>query len=192
MFPDLSTPTGAAWAGLTGSLSPAIMDRLVLLLNHVLSREPAAQERLKPHAGALIEASLTPAGPILPLPLPLPLALPALPPLRLRVTAAGLLEREHSNDGAAPALRVQIDGSQPMAVLRAVLAGQAPKAQIDGDAQLAADVDWLAAHVRWDVMDDLQAAVGPSAAQLLTLLGVAMRSALERVRGTSGFERHGS
>ena len=35
-------------------LAPAAIERLTLLINHVLGREPVAMERLKPHAGRVL------------------------------------------------------------------------------------------------------------------------------------------
>ena len=39
--------------------------------------------------------------------------------------------------------------------------------QIEGDVQLAADVNWLVDHVRWDVEDDLARIVGDAPAHAL-------------------------
>jgi ubiquinone biosynthesis protein UbiJ len=39
-------------------LAPALMERLVLLTNHVLSAEPVAVERLRPHAGRVLRIEL--------------------------------------------------------------------------------------------------------------------------------------
>ena len=63
-------------------LAPAAIERLTLLINHVLGREPVAMERLKPHAGRvlLLQAEGWPAF------------LPPWPVLAFRVTPAGLLE----------------------------------------------------------------------------------------------------
>ena len=63
-------------------LAPAAMERLTLLINHVLRREPAAVERLLPHAGRSLRVE--PEG--------WPAWLPPLPALAFRVTPAGLLE----------------------------------------------------------------------------------------------------
>ncbi|MFX8227115.1 hypothetical protein ABTL27_19755, partial [Acinetobacter baumannii] len=68
---------------LTPLLMPALQDRLVLLINHVLSREPVACQRLRPLAGRGLPVHL--AG--------WPSLLPAVPDLALGVTPAGLFER---------------------------------------------------------------------------------------------------
>ena len=40
---------------ITTALGRAALDRLTLLINHVLDGEPAATQRLRPHAGRSIE-----------------------------------------------------------------------------------------------------------------------------------------
>jgi ubiquinone biosynthesis protein UbiJ len=49
---------------------------------------------------------------------------------------------------------------------------------IDGDAQLAGDVNWLMQNLRWDVAADLERFFGPVAAQQLHRLGSAVAHAL--------------
>ena len=53
--------------------APALMDRLVLVVNHVLATEPAAVQRLLPHRGSVLRLDL----------LQLPRLLPAPPLLRV-------------------------------------------------------------------------------------------------------------
>jgi ubiquinone biosynthesis protein UbiJ len=177
MFPDLSAlladrSPAKALAGLAGALGQPALDRLVLLLNHVLSREAVAMERLRPHAGARLEVQADPWVPLLPPP----------PVLRLRITPAGLLEACPPDEPGAPALRVRLDMSQPLAVVQSLADGRVPAAQVAGDARLAAEVDWLIAHLRWDLMDDLEAVFGQGPAQFLTLAGQAVSAALARFR----------
>ena len=162
------------------------MERLTLAINHVLGREPAAVERLRPHAGATIRV----------LPERWPGLLPPLPPLAFRVTPAGLMEWCGLAGVDTPDLSVRIDTANPARVLVSALAGETPSVQIDGDAQFAADVNWLLVNVRWDVADDLERLFGPGVAQTMQRLGgwlarglkaaVQGASALaERVRPTS-------
>jgi ubiquinone biosynthesis protein UbiJ len=48
---------------------------------------------------------------------------------------------------------------------------------IEGDVQLAADINWLADHVRWDVQEDLSRLLGDAPAhQLVQLAGQLHRS----------------
>ena len=56
----------------------------------------------------------------------------------------------------APDLAVQVDASNPALLLARMVGGEAPAVQIDGDAQLAGDVNWLLLNLRWDVAADLE------------------------------------
>ena len=88
-------------------LAPALQDRITLLLNHVMSREPVATARLAPHTGKTLRLHL--AG--------WPALLPAAPDLRLHITPAGLLERLGDEDGPRqePDLLIELDASNPAA-----------------------------------------------------------------------------
>ena len=145
---------------------PALQQRLVLLANHVLSREAAATARLAAHAGRRL--CIAAAGG--------PAWLPVLPPLGLVVTPAGLFEWSESGDGAD--LRLTLRADDPARWL-AVAAGNAkPDLAIDGDAALAADVSWLADNLRWDIEADLAEIVGPVAAHEMGRAGRALAGAL--------------
>ena len=63
---------------------PAAQARLLILVNHVVSREPAAVQRLQVHAGRRLAVSLVDH----------PRWLPALPPVRVTVTPAGLFDAD--------------------------------------------------------------------------------------------------
>ncbi|MEP7282617.1 MAG: hypothetical protein ABI696_11620 [Rubrivivax sp.] len=167
-------------------LAPAVMARLTLVINHVLEAEPAALQRLRPHAGRRIELQ----------PQAWPSLLPAPPRLAFVVTPAGLLEWTGAQPGAPgsaapppavpPAeLTVRFDASNPARLLADALAGATPAVDIDGDAQFATDVNWLLQHLRWDVEADLERVVGPTVAHPLASLGGALarglRAALQRV-----------
>ncbi len=161
-------------------LAPALMSRLVLVINHVLGAEPAATQRLAPHAGALITVQFD----------GWPSLLPAPPALLWRVTPAGLLEWcEAPVPGAEPALRVRIDGSNPLRLMAGAVSGQMPSVDIDGDAQLAADINWLLQNLRWDVAADLERVFGPAVAHALHRLGSALarglRSATQNAAGVA-------
>lgn len=142
-------------------LAPAVAERLTLVINHVLGGEPVATERLRPHAGRTL--ALTLAG--------WPRLLPPPPALAWRVTPAGLLDwcGLHGVDG--PDLAVQVDASNPALLLARMVGGEAPAVQIDGDAQLAGDVNWLLLNLRWDVAADLERLFGPVVAQQLHQVG---------------------
>ena len=147
-------------------LAPAVMDRLVLVVNHVLSAEPQALARLLPHCGRVLQLDL----------LQLPRLLPAPPPLAFLITPAGLVEACRGPVNAD--LRVTLDAANPAALALKLLAGDSPQLVIEGDAQLATDVDWLLKNLRWDVADDLQRLFGPAAAHELHRFGSALARAL--------------
>jgi ubiquinone biosynthesis protein UbiJ len=163
--------------------APAVMERVTLLANHVLSREPAAMQRLQAHQGALLQVVAD----------PWPALLPKPQGVTFRVTPAGLLEWCGQPEGLSPNLRVVIDAGNPLVVALRIASGQAPKALVEGDSRLAGDVDWLIANVRWDLMDDLEAAFGPTVAQGLGLIGQTLRTAFDTAaaRATELAERFG-
>lgn len=137
--------------------TPAIQERLVLLLNHVIAREPVAMARLAAQQGRAIRVHVT----------GWPGLLPAPPDLLLGVTPAGLLERlEIAPDDA---LSLGLDASNPAGLALGVLLGQKPAVQVQGDAALAADISWLMDNLRWDVEDDLAKVVGAMPARQLTV-----------------------
>ena len=153
---------------LNSLLAPAVMERLTLVVNHVLGAEPAATERLSPHAGRTIELTL--AG--------WPRLLPAPPAMAFRVTPAGMLEWAGLEAQGAADLTVRLDASNPALLMVRAVAGELPPVAIDGDAQLAGDVNWLLQNLRWDVAADLERFFGPTVAQQLHRLGQAMAAAI--------------
>lgn len=146
---------------LNAVLAPALAQRLTLLINHVLSGEAVAAERLRPHSGATLTLRLD----------HWPSLLPAPPSLAWRITPAGLLDWCGDQPPATVSLVVALDASNPAALVMAALAGEPPALQIEGDAQLAADVNWLLQNLRWDVAADLERLFGPQVAQTLHTLG---------------------
>jgi ubiquinone biosynthesis protein UbiJ len=148
-------------------LAPALQERLVLLLNHVIGREPAAMARLLPFQQATMVVSVqgTPAW------------APALPDLALRITPAGLLERV-SEPVPEAQLRVTLDASNPMATAMAAFKGEKPAVSVSGDAALAGAVNWLFENLRFDPADELARAVGPAPAQFVAQAGQGLKDAL--------------
>lgn len=149
-------------------LAPPVMERLTLVVNHVLHAEPAATERLRPHAGRTVE--LAAEG--------WPALLPPPPACMFRVTPAGLLEWCGVERLGAADLAVRIDASNPALLLARALAGDLPPVIVDGDAQLAGDVNWLLQNLRWDVEADLERVFGPVVAHQLHRMGSAVAAAL--------------
>jgi len=130
-----------------------LQNRVVLFLNHVLQQEPAAMERLKRQQGKPVRVRWTEVQ------------------LTLAATPAGLLER--CDAAAVPELTVTLTDSSPLALAQALLSGQKPGTEIQGDVQLAAEVAWLSENVRWDVEEDLARVLGDAPAH--TLASVARR-----------------
>lgn len=166
---------------LNALLAPALMERLVLVVNHVISAEPQAVQRLVPHRGRVLRLDL----------LQLPRLLPAPPPLAFKISPAGLVE--WCREPVDADLRVRLEAANPAALALQALAGQMPPLAIEGDVQLATDVDWLLKNLRWDVADDLQRLFGPVVAHQLHRLGSGLarglRSALQGVTGAAGRSR---
>lgn len=149
-------------------LAPALMERLVLIINHVLGAEPAATRRLAVHDGRVIELQLR----------DWPSLLPPPPVLAFRVTPAGMLEWCGPQTAGDVDLRVVLNASNPLALAARAVAGETPEVDIDGDALLAGDVNWLLGNLRWDVAGDLERVFGPAVALPLQRLGSALARGL--------------
>lgn len=148
--------------------APAVLERMTLVLNHVIGSEAVATDRLRPHAGRTLSLQLVGWPSLLPRP----------PTLTWRVTPAGLLEWCGPAHVTASDLTVNLDSANPALLLARMAGGQPPAVQIDGDAQLAGDVNWLILNLRWDVTADLERLFGPLVAQQLHRLGSSLAGAL--------------
>lgn len=137
--------------------------RLVLLLNHVLQQEPEAQARLKRQAGRVVEAHWR------------------VFTVRLQATPAGLLDL--AAPALAPDLTLTVTDDSPWSLAQAALRGEKPAVRIAGDVQLAAEVQWLVDHVRWDLEEDLARLVGDAPAHAM---GQVLRRMAEALRGFAG------
>jgi ubiquinone biosynthesis protein UbiJ len=148
---------------LTAALNHAVMERATLWLNHVLSGEPVAAQRLVSHAGRRIRVRFD----------GWPSLLPALPPAVFLITPAGLLEW-CGDEAQAPAgdadLNVAVDVSNPALAFAQALSGERPKVEVSGDAAFASDLNWLVDNLRWDYEDDLARVIGPAPARELARL----------------------
>lgn len=140
---------------------------MILLLNHVISREPHAMARLLPFAGRAVVLHLH----------NWPALLPAAPDLALLVTPAGLFERQDLVD-PAHCLRIELDAANPALLALGALTGERPRVAVQGDAAFAAEISWLMDNLRWDIEDDLAGMVGPAAAHQLSNLGRAAAAAV--------------
>lgn len=135
------------------------VNRIVLFLNHVLMSEPEAMARLARQKGQRIELVWDRIQ------------------LQLTPTPAGLLERGRF-DGFD--LRLSVTEESPVSLASALARGDKPKVRIEGDVQLAAEVNWLIDHVRWDAEEDLARLVGDAAAHSLAQVA---RKAMQALRG---------
>lgn len=143
------------------------VNRLVLFLNHVLMSEPEAMTRLARQKGQRIELVWDRIQ------------------LQLTPTPAGLLERGRF-DGFD--LRLTVTEESPVSLASALARGDKPKVRIEGDVQLAAEVNWLIDHVRWDAEEDLAGLIGDAAAHTLAQAArqavLALRSFVAQRPGT--------
>ncbi len=128
-------------------LRAELLNRVVLLLNHVLMQEPAAMDRLRRQQGKTVRARWGAVD------------------MGLQATPAGLLATA-SLDGT-PDLELTVAEPSPLALAQRVLAGDKPAVDIRGDVQLAAEVAWLVDNVRWDIEEDLSRLLGDAAAHTL-------------------------
>jgi ubiquinone biosynthesis protein UbiJ len=137
--------------------------RLVLLLNHVLQQEPEAQARLKRQASRIVEAHWRQFS------------------VRLQATPAGLLDL--APPGAPPDLTVTLADESPFGLAQTAMRGEKPPVRIAGDVQLAAEVQWLVDHVRWDIEEDLARVFGDAPAHAIGEVGRRLTGALRQFVG---------
>ena len=133
--------------------------RVVLLLNHVLSQEPQAMGRLAGQKGRVVLFQWRDVR------------------FKLLATPAGLLDL--ANPDLPTDLTLSVTEESPLALVQSALRGDKPPVRIEGDVQLAAEVNWLVDHVRWDVEEDLARILGDVPAHAL---GQATRRAAEALR----------
>lgn len=154
---NFSLPNPPAWAVEEGQR------KCVLLLNHVLMQEPQAMQRLVRQSGRVVLTQWRNYT------------------FAVRVTPAGLLDI--AEGGAVPDLTLVLTEESPLALAQHLMQGEKPPVRIDGDVQLAAEVNWLADNVRWDVEEDLSRIVGDAPAHML---GGAARKLMAALRDFVG------
>lgn len=142
-----------------------LLHPVVAILNHLLAREAWATDRLRPFAGRRVR-----------------LRTPPLPAIDLAIADTGLFDRPASPEephltvtlkpGALPALLARDDR-----IMR--------EAEIEGDTDLAAALQFVFRNLRWDVEEDLSRLVGDAAAHRAVSAGRAFvgwqRSAAQRL-----------
>lgn len=132
-----------------------VQQRTVLFLNHVLMQEREAMDRLVRQKGRVARVQWRAYS------------------MALVVTPAGLFNL--AAESAVPDLRLEVTEASPVALAQTALRGDKPAIRIEGDVQLAAEINWLVDHVRWDVEEDLARLIGDAAAH--TVAQVARRAA---------------
>jgi len=149
------------------------INRLVLFLNHVIGSEPEAQSRLKRQKGRCIQMQWQDKV------------------IQLSPTPAGFLERVNQPKFD---LKLSLTDASPLAMASAVLKGEKPGVHIEGDVQLAAEVNWLIDHVRWDFEEDLSKLLGDAAANTLVSMGRQAFQAIQQFirKPASGTDLHGT
>lgn len=137
--------------------------RPILLLNHVLMQEPQATERLIRQKGRVIHMQWRSLA------------------FTVKVTPAGLLDLA---PGATTDLSLVITEDSPLTIVQQLMQGSKPAVHIEGDVQLAAEVAWLADHVRWDVEEDLSRILGDAPAHALTQTLATLMQGVQQFVGT--------
>lgn len=137
--------------------------RVVLLINHVLMQEPTAMERLARQKGSVVLVCWRQFS------------------FKVAVTPAGLFDLASAD--AAADLTLTMTQDSPFEIAQALMQGDKPAVRVEGDVQLAAEVNWLADHVRWDVEEDLARILGDAPAHTLTQAVRGMAQALAQFVG---------
>ncbi len=133
-----------AWLQPPEWLVRELQQRIVLALNHVLQQEPEAMARLTRQKGQVAHIEMAPIA------------------IKIIATPAGLLDIAPFE--AKADLTLTVTDPNPLSLLQTTLRGEKPAIQIQGDVQLAAEVNWLVDHVRWDVEEDLSRIIGDAPA----------------------------
>ena len=124
-----------------------VQQRVVLLLNHVLMQEREAMARLLAQRGRVARVQWRQSF------------------MALQITPAGLFNL--AADGAVADLQIEVTEPSPLALAQAALRGDKPTIRIQGDVQLAGEIQWLADHVRWDIEEDLARLLGDAPAHVI-------------------------
>lgn len=134
--------------------------RVVLWLNHVLMQEPEAMSRLARHKGQVMLVQWRSLV------------------FKLQATSAGLLDvaPEHAQSD----LVLTVTETSPLALAQSALQGDKPAVRIEGDVQLAAEVNWLTEHVRWDLEEDLARVIGDVPAHTLAQIAATALAGLRQ------------
>ena len=136
-----------------------VQQRMVLFINHVLMQEKEAMDRLIRQRGRVARVQWRSYS------------------MALLVTPAGLFNL--APQGGAPDLQLEVTETSPLALAETALRGDKPAIRIEGDVQLAAEINWLVDHVRWDLEEDVARLIGDAPAHTL---GQVVRRAAQALR----------
>jgi ubiquinone biosynthesis protein UbiJ len=140
-----------------------VQQRVVLFLNHVLMQEPEATDRLVRQKGRIARVQWRAYS------------------MALVITPAGLFNL--APQGAVPDLQLEVTDASPLSLAQVALRGDKPSIRIEGDVQLAADINWLVDHVRWDVEEDLARVIGDAPAHTVAQFAGRAAQALRKFVG---------
>lgn len=141
-----------------------MQQRMVLFLNHVLMQEKEAMDRLVRQKGRIAQVQWRAYS------------------LALVITPAGLFNL--APEAAAPDLRLEVTETSPLTLAQVALRGDKPAIRIEGDVQLAAEINWLVDHVRWDVEEDLARVIGDAPAHTVAQFASRGAQALRQFVGS--------
>lgn len=134
--------------------------RMVLLLNHILGQEKEAISRLARQKGRVIHLQWRDFT------------------LFLTATPAGLLDLAAAD--AKADLVLSVTETSPLALVKTTLRGGKPPVRIEGDVQLAAEVNWLTDHISWDIEEDLARLMGDIPAHAMSDAARTMANAVRQ------------
>lgn len=144
--------------------------RVVLLLNHVLMQEKEATTRLARQKGRVVLFQWQKFH------------------FKLLLTPAGLLDLARADTPSD--LTLSVTEESPVALAQSALRGDKPAVRIEGDVQLAAEVNWLVDHVRWDVEEDLARILGDAPAHAMAQAARRVAQALRQFMATRAPDRN--
>jgi ubiquinone biosynthesis protein UbiJ len=147
-------------------------DRILWVVNRLLSPNQEARQRLARQSGRVVHWRWEDLN------------------FSWRANASGLLEAVALDgsmpEAASPDLTITIQESGPFSFIQRWLGGQMPAIHIQGNVQLAAEINWLFEYVRWDIEEDLSRLVGDAPAHTLLAcvkrVSQPVKQALERYR----------
>ena len=137
-----------------------IQQKIVLFLNHVLQAAPEALTRTRTLSGRSVQLRWQQHV------------------LNWVFTPAGLLE--HVEQPQVADLSLSLGELTPWALIGCLIRGEKPPLRIEGDVQLAAEVNWLIDHVRWEPEEDLARLIGDAPAHTLVQMARRAVDALRR------------